>query len=340
MSHNPTEILKQLSLTKGLSVSSLITIAIPYNYHFSNIRLFLTKEIADAKNIKNRINRQTVSRLLTKLDVYFNSKDIDKYKQNFGLVIYIGIDEYNNEIFEILEPLILLNNFYYRCSDKFEIDRFINLFEDNNSRNIFITLVDGNQCIIYELNKGQLIKKSQLNANLIKRHKKGGQSAVRFGRLAEESRQTYITLIMDKLKIYINNNPCLLFGSNELTKMLMDYNNNRLNIYNGGFIDMNNKQSCNQILNTIYISDVYLQLVNNEEDIYMLEEIVKCLDMNVEMLDFDINNKDKMKYWLDKDKLDKQANFKNGTFIHLYERLYIFDYIGLKYYKDQIYEEN
>ena len=69
------------------------------------------KEIAAAKNIKNRSNRQNVSRLFNiNLNTHFG----------LGLFCFVGIDEYGDEIIEQIEPDIKLDLFYYSCANKFE----------------------------------------------------------------------------------------------------------------------------------------------------------------------------------------------------------------------------
>ena len=45
-----------------------------------------------------------------------------KVEYNNGLFIYAGIDEYDSEILEIIEPKIKCDIFYYNCGNKFNID--------------------------------------------------------------------------------------------------------------------------------------------------------------------------------------------------------------------------
>jgi hypothetical protein len=66
-----------------------------------------------------------------------------------------------------------------------------------------------------------------LNGNLIKRHNKGGQSSVRFSRLAEESRHHYIIYCADYIRKLIpcqpSNTRVYIFGSDELKTKLLGY---------------------------------------------------------------------------------------------------------------------
>ncbi len=127
-----------------------------------------------------------------------------------GLFIYVGINEYGEEIIEFIEPNIKIDLFYYSCTNKFEteiINKYIKTDIDGT-----IIFANGEECLCYSFRNGQFIKIFGSSANLVKRHSKGGFSANRFARIAEESRHVYVTRVCDKLKeIKTNNN--WIFGS-------------------------------------------------------------------------------------------------------------------------------
>lgn len=259
-------------------------------------------------------------RILTKLN---ENIDIEKYK--FGLFIYCGIDEYNDEIFEIYEPIIKCDIFYYTCSNKFNIDIVKPYFESINGSIIF---ANGNECMIYEYD-GEFKKKKHINANLVKRHKKGGQSSVRFSRLAEESRFGYVSNILDNINLIMTKTNWI-FGSSEILSMLFERKNEfKINLTNGGFTDFNSETIKNTIFWLKYLKNV---VDDNYEKIF--KQFVFCLDMNIDRLDFDIKNKNEMEFYIDNSKSDE----KNGKRLLLnndspyYSRLCIFEYIGIKYF--------
>ena len=235
-----------------------------------------------------------------------------------GIILYAGINEYDIEIFKIFIPKICLNQFYYNCGKVFIVDRFIELFDDIKGHIIFL---NGDICNIYKF-ESKFIKIKSINGNLIKRHKKGGQSAVRFSRLAEESRHEYIIHIID----YINSlcdNSCWVFGSDEITKMLLERKELLVKLNYGGFLDFNN--------DTINDTKKWLSYLNKEElDETNIKEIVFYLDTNVDMLDFDENNKLEMKYYFDYEKIKQHENSK------YYNRIRDFKYIGVKFFAYEV----
>jgi len=149
--------------------------------------------MAQVDNIKNKNNNKSVSHILK--------------------IILCGISESREEIFYCIEPLNRIHSFYYECSKKFSIHIYEELFTKKGQGNII--LISGDECIIYEYN-GFFRKLKSINANLIKRHSKGGQSSIRFSRLAEESRLHYVTHSIDYTlfiyrKIYCINYPLIFF---------------------------------------------------------------------------------------------------------------------------------
>jgi hypothetical protein len=283
-----------------------------------------------AKNIKNRINRHNVQRLLTKIN---ENVDIKKYSN--GLFIYVGIDEFAIEIFELIEPNVICDIFYYNCGNKFNTDIIKKYLETHTGTIIF---ANGKECIIYE-HKNEFIKKKHINANLIKRHSKGGQSQVRFGRLAEESRTHYVSYVVEHLnKITTKNN--WIFGSDEIVSMIMERKSEiYIPIKKGGFCDFDS----NTINNTRHWLK-YLTEVDDDLNDKIYKEIIYYLDTKPEYLDFEPKNANLMKWFitklpLTKELLESESNIKLISTSKYFSRLNIFDYIGVKYFNYEVNEE-
>lgn len=174
-----------------------------------------------------------------------------------------------------------------------------------------------------------------LNGNLIKRHNKGGYSANRFARIAEESRHLYVIRICDRLRELntINN---WIFGSEEIVQMVLKQSPIKLN--HGGFLDFNSS--------TISNRKYWLEFLTKKEN-YDLQykEIVDYLAINPDMLDFDPKNQDSMKYFILNSKkvvsnnINKLMNKPNQIPLDIsskyYSKLCMFEYIGVKYYNNQ-----
>lgn len=298
---------------------------------------FITKELATAKNIKNRVNRQSVIRCLNKIHVNIGNKTFIN-----GCIIYCGIIETGDEILEIIEPLIECKIFYYNCGSKFNTE-FIDKFSSPIKG--YIIFLNGEECIIYKYNN-KFIKQKHISGNIIKRHKKGGQSQKRFERLAEESRVSYISRVIEIIKI-LDNEKIWLFGSNELCNMLINKYQSTTNINYGGFLNFNNDTINDSEKYINYLLHDDYNIMNNE-----LKKMVYYLDTDPEYLDFDLENLKNMKYFICNDNIFEKIlntyklnNDENNIKIinekriildksnKYYSRLFIFEYIGLKYFK-------
>ena len=246
-----------------------------------------------------------------------------------GLFIFVGINEFCEEIIEFIEPSVKIDLFFYSCANKFEttfVSKYIGTIFSGT-----IIFVSGDECFGYQFIGGDFVKIFGLNGNLVKRHNKGGYSANRFARIAEESRHLYIVRIVDRLKgLETKNN--WIFGSNEIVQMVIKLSPIKFNL--GGFLEFNSSTISNRKRWLEYLDpDLHLNY-----DI-QYKEIIDLLAINPDMLDFDPNNKDLMKYFIIKKDTDK-SKFKQNQIPMIisskyYSQLVIFDYIGVKYYNYQ-----
>jgi hypothetical protein len=180
---------------------------------------FIQNELGEASNIKDKNNRKNVVRVLTLIAGQLKLMNSDMIGEN-GLLIFFGIDRSCQEIKEVITPPTPITEFYYQCSKHFATDRFESVFSTKPIGHV--VFISGVECIIYQYN-GNWKKIKTINANLIKRHHKGGQSSVRFSRLAEESRTHYITHIVDWInQLIVNDQNNYVFGGRELKEMLMN----------------------------------------------------------------------------------------------------------------------
>lgn len=304
--------------------------SLPWFSHQSTVfSQFIDKELHTSKNIKNRLNRKNVCRILNCLNERLPKQDFTK-----GLIVYAGIDTYGKEIFEFIIPNIVITQFYYYCGSKFILD-FYEKYMQTCSGNIIFA--NGDECIIYQFYGGTFIIKKRFNACLQKRQTKGGQSAVRIARLAEESRARYVTKIIDTLNAMNRESKMILYGSKEICKMIMNNGNKLVSIDDGGFMDFN--------IDTIKDTQTFINaLTMDKNDIYddKYEKILLYLDTDVDMLDFDIEMKDDMDYYVVMDNKDVVMDNKdndNGIPLppresRFYSRFVGFEYIGVKYYAD------
>jgi len=102
-----------------------------------------------------------------------------------------------------LEPIKPINIFTYRCDSAFVTDPLKEQLETNEKYGFII--IDGNGTLfaVVQGNAQQTLYK--LSVDLPKKHRRGGQSALRFARLRLEARHNYLMKITElATKYYIN----------------------------------------------------------------------------------------------------------------------------------------
>lgn len=253
---------------------------------------------------------------------------------SMGLIVFSGIDEYEKELLHLIKPKIQLNTFYYNCGNKF-ITYIAEKYTNEHKGNIIFA--NGNNCIIYEFLQGKFVVKKHFNALLQKRQKKGGQSALRIGRLAEESRHTYIIKVIDYVNILERDCKSVLFGSEEITSMIMTQKTLLCPLVYGGFLEFN--------LDTIKNTDKWIEYLkpNNDskyDDKYKL--ILECLNIKekIDRLDFSLEKSSEMEFCVTSNKnILKSIPFPSISSKY-YEKLKDFEYIGVKYFSYVCYNDN
>lgn len=285
---------------------------------------FIDKEISTARNIKCRVNRHNVLTVLGKIS--------ENYVPNsLGVFIFAGIDEYGEFIYKTINPIIKCDIFVYNCSNKFDTS-FVSkyMLEIDGS----IIFASGDETIIYSFDKqlGTFKKIKQINGNLVKRHKKGGQSALRFSRLAEESRQTYTTHVIDYVNTLDSPN-IYIFGSQEIVQMIVEKKSSKNSIINGGHIEFDS--------NTIKDTKRWIGLLSNKSNLNLFdskyEQIINLLATNPDGLDFDPANKDQMEWFVElKTNSLTQLHPKQISWPEKSSKYWLrfngFEYIGVKYF--------
>ncbi len=286
---------------------------------------FIDKEISTARNIKSRVNRHNVLSVLTKISENY-------VPSSLGVFIFAGIDEYGDFIYKTINPVIRCDIFVYNCSNRFDTS-FVSkyMLEIDGS----IIFASGDETLIYSFDAsvGTFKKIKQINGNLVKRHKKGGQSALRFSRLAEESRQTYTTHVIDYINTLENQN-IWIFGSQEIVQMILEKKSSKKSITNGGHIEFNS--------DTIKDTKRWIGLLSNKSNLDLFgdkyEQIANLLVTNPDGLDFDPTNKDQMEWFVELGS-NNTSNLINPKQIpwpeknsEYWARFNGFEYIGVKYF--------
>ncbi|OMJ89313.1 hypothetical protein SteCoe_8516 [Stentor coeruleus] len=207
--------------------TSLISLIIPPKEQLPLINKMITEEYGKAANIKSRVVRQAVQSALTsvkeRLKLYNNRVPLN------GLIVYCG-EVINEEgvcekkyTFD-LQPFRPINTSLYLCDNKFETSVLKELLETDDKFGFII--VDGNGALFGTLqgNTREILHK--FSVDLPKKHRRGGQSSVRFARLRMESRHNYLRKVAEAAtQMFITNDRAnvtglILAGSAEFKKDL------------------------------------------------------------------------------------------------------------------------
>jgi peptide chain release factor subunit 1 len=124
------------------------------------------------------------------------------YKQTptNGLVVFCGVilmedGKTEKKVTWDFEPFKPINQSVYFCDNKFHTDPLNVLLEDDEKFGFIV--VDGNGALYGTVqgNNREVIQK--ITVELPKKHRKGGQSSVRFARLRDEKRHNYLRKVAE-----------------------------------------------------------------------------------------------------------------------------------------------
>ena len=156
----------------------------------------LQTEYGTASNIKSRVNRQSVLGAITSAQQRL--KLYTRVPPN-GLIIYTGTvitDDGKEKKMNIdFEPFKPINTSLYLCDNKFHTEALSELME-TDSRYGFI-IMDGNGSLYGTLSGNTREILHKFTVDLPKKHGRGGQSALRFGRLRMEKRHNYVRKVAE-----------------------------------------------------------------------------------------------------------------------------------------------
>ncbi|KAJ6235467.1 eukaryotic peptide chain release factor subunit 1 [Anaeramoeba flamelloides] len=217
-------LIKQLRDARG-GGTSVITLIVPPGDQISRVNRMLTEEHGKAKNIKSRVNRQSVQSAI--VSAQSKLKQFKLVPEN-GLALFCGSvegeDGKERKVNVAFEPPRPLNTSKYLCDNKFHTEALEVLLQDSQAFGFII--VDGSGCLYGTLAGSTKTVLEKFTVDLPKKHNKGGQSSVRFARLRNEARHNYLRKVSEKAKkIFLTNEVInvtgiILAGSAEFKKEL------------------------------------------------------------------------------------------------------------------------
>lgn len=218
------KIFKSLEKAKG-NGTSMITLIIPKGSQINQVTTMLTNEYGTASNIKSHVNKLSVQSAIRSAQ--------DKLKQynripSNGLIVCVGtvITDTNKEkkIMYDFEPFKPISHFLYRCDNKFHLKSLDYLFNDEESYGFII--MDGHGCLFAKVTGQNKEVLTEISVDLPNKHRRGGQSSARFGRLRLEKRHNYLAKVTEITNsLFITNDMpnvsgLIIGGSSDFKKQL------------------------------------------------------------------------------------------------------------------------
>jgi peptide chain release factor subunit 1 len=179
----------------------LISLYIPPNRSIADFVQELSDEMGTATNIKSKFTQKNVvsalKNVIGKLKLFGNKSP------ESGLAIFAGVTsdsghkDYKLESF-VFEPTEPISRKLYVCDNRFHVEHLIDRLIE---KDVFVLLaIDSAKATIATL-KGDIVHiVKSTRSGAAKKHRKGGQSSVRFARLREEAVLRYQKRIADDMK--------------------------------------------------------------------------------------------------------------------------------------------
>lgn len=188
-------VLNELARARG-NGTSMISLIVPPGEQLVRVTKMLAEEAAAAANIKSRVNRQSVLDVITSVRQWI--KQHQRIPDN-GLVVYCGtvVSDEGKEKKTLVgfEPFRPINTSLYTCDSRFHTEPLADLLASDEAYGFIV--MDGNGALFGTLRGVARTVIHKMAVDLPKKHGRGGQSAVRFARLREEARHTYIRKVAE-----------------------------------------------------------------------------------------------------------------------------------------------
>lgn len=176
--------------------TSMVSLVIPPRDQVARVQRLLTEEHGAAANIKSRVNRLSVLSAITSTQQRL--KLYPRIPPN-GLAVYCGTvtsDDGKEKMVTIdFEPFKPVASFLYECGNRFNTAPLAALLAATDTYGFIV--VDGHGCLFATVAGNHKRTLQRLDVDLPRKHRRGGQSSARFGRIRAEKRQAYVTKLAE-----------------------------------------------------------------------------------------------------------------------------------------------
>ncbi len=189
--------LEELRMKKSEDGSTcLITLYIPEGKVITDFTQQLVDEMGTAANIKSKTTRKNVQAAL-QVAMGILKKLPHKAPKN-GLVLFVGVTEGSKMENYLINPTSPIEKKMYICDNRFHTDHL----EENmlEKKTYGLLTIDSGFATVAVLIGTRLEILRSMTSGAPKKHRKGGQSAVRFARIREIAIEDFIKRVADEMK--------------------------------------------------------------------------------------------------------------------------------------------
>ncbi len=179
----------------------LISLYVPPNRAIAAFVQELTNEIGTATNIRSKFTQKNVvsalRNVIGKLRLYGNKAPESGIAIFAGTTADSGYKDYKLESY-VFEPIQPISRKLYVCDNRFHVEHLLDRLIEKDT--YALLAIDSAKATIAQL-KGDIVEiKKSTRSGAAKKHRKGGQSSVRFARLREEAVLRFMRRVADDMK--------------------------------------------------------------------------------------------------------------------------------------------
>lgn len=187
--------LEDIRKIKGRA-TELISLYVPQKRRISDVSSYLRNEYAQSSNIKSRTTRKNVMWAIE--SILGKLKHFKKPPEN-GMVFFVGhrsvSGDKTEEVSFVIEPPEPITTFIYRCDSHFYLDLLEAMLTEKETYGLIV--IDRNEATIGVLSGTNIQFIKNIQSRIMGKHRKGGQSALRFERLIEIAAHEYYKKVAD-----------------------------------------------------------------------------------------------------------------------------------------------
>lgn len=181
----------------------LISLYVPPDRTIADFVQELTDEVGTATNIKSKFTQKNVisalRNVIGKLRLYGHKSPVSGIAIFAGATADSGHKDYKIESY-VFEPLDPISRKLYVCDNRFHADYLIGRLAEKDT--YALLAIDSAKATIATLKGDHLKIVKSTRSGAAKKHRKGGQSSVRYARLREEAVARFLKRVADDMKEY------------------------------------------------------------------------------------------------------------------------------------------